>query len=587
MRKYSKLRVTIQQLSVAAVTVIMAYSVVHAQTPAPALPPLSVTKAQHFQNNPTAWNTFLTQLPRRPSGSPQLTPRTMQPAFGGSWTAVNAAPAGLCNPLLLTDGTVMAANCNTPSWYRLTPDITGSYANGSWRQIASLPVINGTQYAPQYYASAVLPDGRVLIMGGEYNGSNTEVWTNLGAIYDPVANTWTAVSPPAGSSWTQIGDAQSVVLANGTFMLASCCAKPDVDALFNAGTLTWTSTGAPSAGGAYQDEQGYELLPNGNVLTIDIWTDYPAGNATNAEQYVPSSGTWTSAGNTPVPLADPYQCGNWEIGPAVMRPDGTMVAFGGNTGCTASPPISPVDPTAIYNSTSGVWTAGPYIPFVCGTGGTTSCTLADAPAALLPDGNILFAASAGFAAPPTHFFEFSSTDAINQVADPIYNAGTEGSYEYNFLVLPSGQIFTTDLSNTAEVYSPTGSAASGVAPSVSTAPSVVAPGATYSLSGFQFNGLSQGAYYGDDVQGATNYPLVRIVNNATGHVFYARTFGHSTMSVAPNAAGSTNFTVPNPIESGASQLFVVANGVASQPENITIKPNNAFISPIISYLLNN
>ena len=41
---------------------------------------------------------------------------------------------------------------------------------------------------------------------------------------------------------------QSTVLADGTFLLAACCAFPDVDALFDATNLTWTSTGAPDAG---------------------------------------------------------------------------------------------------------------------------------------------------------------------------------------------------------------------------------------------------------------------------------------------------------------------------------------------------
>lgn len=382
------------------------------------LPPLSVPKAQFFINHPEAWSQFLSQLPRRPAGSPEAsTPRFLPPS-GGTWEVVtNLAPAtGICNPLLLTDGTVIVASCNTPDWYQLTPDINGSYVNGTWSQIASLPVIGGTQYAPQYHASAVLPDGRVIIVGGEYNGSSTEVWTNLGAIYDPVANTWTAVSPPTGSAWAKIGDAQSTVLADGTFLLPACCGDPDIDALLNAKTLSWTSTGAPSAGDSYQDEQGYELLPNANVLTIDIWTNYPSGGATNAEQYVASSGIWTSAGNTPVSLVDPAACGNWEIGPAALRPDGTLVAFGGNSGCAG---VSPTDPTAIYESSNGTWSAGPNVPATCGSGGTTSCTLADAPAAVLPSGNILFAASAGYGQAPAHFFEFTTSNVINQVADTV------------------------------------------------------------------------------------------------------------------------------------------------------------------------
>jgi hypothetical protein len=432
-----------------------------------------------------------------------------------------------------------------------------------------------------YHASAVLPDGRVIIMGGEYNGSGTEVWTNLGAIYDPLANKWTAVAAPTETGWTRIGDAQSTVLADGTFLLASCCAYPAADALLNAQTLSWTGTGAPTAGESYQDEQGYELLPNGNVLTIDVWTN--GGGATNAEQYVESSGIWTSAGNTPVSLVDPAVCGNWEIGPAVLRADGTLVAFGGNTGC---PGVSPTDPTAIYDSIHGTWSKGPNVPAVCGSSGKTSCTLADAPAALLPNGNILFAASAGYGEAPTHFFEFTASNAIDQVADTVDYASSSSSYFYNFLVLPNGQILSTDFSNVPEFYTPIGSANTAWAPVISAAPSAVFPGGTYSISGSQFNGLSQGAYYGDDVQGATNYPIVRITNEASSHVFYARTFDASTVSIAPDTKVSTNFTVPKDVETGASDMVVIANGIASEPVVVNVEEQHATTTTTVAASVN-
>jgi hypothetical protein len=88
---------------------------------------------------------------------------------------------------LLTDGTVLLheEQDKTPQkWYKLTPDNTGSYVNGTIKPIASLPVIDGTQYAPFYFGSEVLPDGRYVIEGGEYN-LGKPVWTNLGAIYEP------------------------------------------------------------------------------------------------------------------------------------------------------------------------------------------------------------------------------------------------------------------------------------------------------------------------------------------------------------------------------------------------------------------
>jgi hypothetical protein len=53
-------------------------------------------------------------------------------------------------------------------------------------------------------------------------------------------------------------------------------------------------------------------------------------------------------------------------------------------------------------------------------------------------------------------------------------------------------------------------------------------------------------------------------------VFYARTTNPSTRSIAPATSSSVNFTVPGIIETGASSLYVVANGIPSAPVAITI-----------------
>jgi hypothetical protein len=94
---------------------------------------------------------------------------------------------------LLTDGTVMFQGDNVATWWKLAPDGFGSYLNGTWAQLASLP----SGYSPLYFASAVLADGRLLVMGGEYNFGIFAL-TNLGAIYDPLTNTWTSVPAPLG-----------------------------------------------------------------------------------------------------------------------------------------------------------------------------------------------------------------------------------------------------------------------------------------------------------------------------------------------------------------------------------------------------
>jgi hypothetical protein len=77
--------------------------------------------------------------------------------------------------------------------------------------------------------------------------------------------------------------------------------------------------------------------------------------------------------------------------------------------------------------------------------------------------------------------------------------------------------------------------------------------------------------YGDDAQMATNYPLVRIKNKASGHVFYARTHDPSTMGVATGSeAVSVEFDVPLAVETGASTVVVVANGIPSAEINVTV-----------------
>ena len=163
---------------------------------------------------------------------------------------------------------------------------------------------------------------------------------------------------------------------------------------------------------------------------------------------------------------------------------------------------------------------------------------------------------------PSTFYEWNGT-SLSTFPNPA-NASNDASYVGHLLVLPTGQIMFTDFTTGVAILTTTGTYQSAWQPTITTAPSTLTAGQTYSISGTQFNGVSQGAAYGDDFQDATNYPLVRIVNNATGHVFYARTHGHSTMGVATGStAVSTNFDVPANVESGPCELYVAANGIPS------------------------
>jgi hypothetical protein len=463
------------------------------------------------------------------------------------WTPLNNQPTkmtGGAGPgLLMHDGTVLVHDACGTDWWRLTPDNTGSYVNGTWSEIKpQMP--NG--YAPLYFGSAVLPDGRLIVEGGEYQNCQS-AWTNLGAIYDPVKNTWTAVTAPEG--WTTIGDAQSVILDNGTYVQANCCQSSGYQiAYLNAKKLTWTLHGTGKLD--RYDEEGWEKLDDGYIFTTSALSS-PA-----AQQYDPKTQKWTSAG-TACQLEDQT---SQEIGPAVTLPSGQVWNTGAqdqstHTGhtCTYTPSKNP--------GGVGTWKKGPDFP-----GGNDA---EDAPAALEITGNAIVQVSPGVFSPPSTFYEWNGK-TLTKLPAPA-NAPNDPSYVGTFLELPTGQLLWMDLSNTVEIFTPKGTYKSAWQPTISSVPSTVTHGDSYQISGTQFNGFSQGAFYGDDNQMATNYPLVRITNTSSGHVFYCQTDNPSTMAINTGSKTvSATFIVPSGIETGASTVEVVANGIPSAPTNITV-----------------
>ncbi|MEP6546994.1 MAG: hypothetical protein ABJD53_05965 [Gammaproteobacteria bacterium] len=486
------------------------------------------------------------------------------------FTALINQPPGIGDlSLLLTDGTVMVQSVNDAGvFYKLTPDSKGDYVNGTWLRLSNPPA----GYAPYAGAQAVLPDGRVLFVGGEYNQNEYNFpfarsgLTNMSAVYDPVSDSWTMIAAPPGVAY--IGDVSSVVLPDGSFVFGDKLGRDmwRLDPL----SLSWISL--PSTGKADDfAEEGWTLLPDGNLFTIDV------GRPRHAEHYDQSTAQWYSDGNTPDALTSPTStpdgatygpaprqmvggvsygpgpAGTYfppgEIGPALLLPNGTVFITGaaasGEVAHTAiyTPGLTPADP--------GTFTVGP--DFAAGD------DAGDTSAVLLPSGHVLIAATSG------RFYEYDGTTM--SVTGTLPSNG--GNTQYLVLPLPNGQALVTG--GVTQIYSGTGSANPAWAPMITTVPTMVGRGATYVISGTQFNGLSQAADFGDELNAATNYPLVRISNSASGHVAYARTHNHSSMGVATGGAiVSTSFDVPADAEIGASSLVVVANGIASAPVTVTV-----------------
>jgi hypothetical protein len=313
--------------------------------------------------------------------------------------------------------------------------------------------------------------------------------------------------------------------------------------LFNASDLTWTAVNATGKADTFSEE-GFGLLPDGRVMVIDTQ------NIPNSELYTPATASWTTAGSTGVILAD---AGSLEIGPQLQRPNGTLIAFGGTPH------------TGIYTFATNTWAAGPDFP--------NNNDSADGPAAVLPDGNIILPASPGvFQGTITMFFfdGITFTEAADTASSPSLQ-----SWQTRLLVLPTGQVMylvADGRTKDVELMTSAGKPQDAWRPQIRTVPATLTRGSTYEVSGRQFNGLGIGADYGDDALAATNYPIVRITNKATHHVFYARTHDHSTMAIATgNALVSTMFDVPAAAETGPSRFEVVANGIASKAKTVTIQ----------------
>jgi hypothetical protein len=199
--------------------------------------------------------------------------------------------------------------------------------------------------------------------------------------------------------------------------------------------------------------------------------------------------------------------------------------------------------------------------------------MADAPCAVLPNGDVLVATSPGVFQNPVTFFTFNGTTFTQ--APSTQTSASLTSYQERFLVLPTGQVLSLvadGIHIDAELFTSNGKPDAAWRPTITSVPATLTRATTVQISGTQFNGLTVGSDYGDDCTNATNYPIVRITNATTGHVFYARTHNHSTMAIATGSTiVSTMVDVPANAETGSSRFEVVANGISSRPKRITIQ----------------
>src|SRR5438552_3808030 len=173
-----------------------------------------------------------------------------------SWTTFTA-PYNISNMMLLSDGTVMAHGAGqTNTWYRLTP-VQGSYINGTWTTLPSMSVQR------QFFPSAVLPNGNVFVLGGEY-ASDTN-FSNSAEIYNTLTNSWA----PGIASFpvSQFGDDPIEVLSDGR-VLVGYISGPQTY-IYDPATNAWSAGPNKFYSDDRSDEETWVKLPDGRILTYE------------------------------------------------------------------------------------------------------------------------------------------------------------------------------------------------------------------------------------------------------------------------------------------------------------------------------
>lgn len=479
----------------------------------------------------------------------------------GTWAPVSTLAPDLNGGgmLLLSDGTVLAKSFSGGSdgigniYDRLTPDIHGSYANGTWSTISAMIDTR------LYYSSQVLMDGRVYVAGGEYGSGGTKA-----EVYDPLTDTWTATP----NIYIYMSDANSEILPDGRVLQALVgAASSHATIIYDPVANNWNF--GPTAYGSH-NESSWVKLADSSILFVDI-------HSTNSERYIPLLNQWVQDATVPVALYDDY---GFETGAALLLPDGRAF-FIGATGHTAY-----YTPSGSGNP--GTWEAGPDIPDAQGT--------PDAAAAMMVNGKILCAVSpvpswAGVFQSPTSYYEFDYlTNTFTQIDGPNGTLTTdEPCYFTGMLDLPDGTVLYADqYSQQYYIYTPDGSPLEEGKPTIGGIYRVNCD--TFMAVGTLFNGISEGAYYGDDWQMNTNYPVIRLT--AGDEVYYARTFDWNSTGVQRgDQPDTTYFTVPSSLPDTIFSLVVTANGIASDPVDFapfpllssTLTPPGICSNTIFSY----
>jgi len=320
----------------------------------------------------TADHTITIALPPPPvvNATPTPSPRGENLHYSFTFTAAGYPPFTWSESSALPTGLMLSSNTGTLSG---TPTQTGTFpitvtATDQFNQKSAAVdfsivitahgfVATGTMVtARRFHTATLLNNGKVLIAGGEDNGSNA---FNTGELYDPNTGLFTATAgnmtvARAGHTATLLGNGK-VLITGGTSGGSSEAAVSSAELYDPATDMFTATTGSMTAARASHTatllQSGKVLIAGGDVIFFNGVQNTGIMSLNTAETFDPSTGMFTkTTGNMTVAR---------ESHTATLLSSGKVLLAGGSDGAlgNSTPAVSIFASADLFDPSTGQFTA--------------------------------------------------------------------------------------------------------------------------------------------------------------------------------------------------------------------------------------
>lgn len=356
--------------------------------------------------------------------------------YNGVMRHVGTTPASPVTPLagrhsgtatLLSNGNVLFTGGKTedPGYFMSNFNTTYIYSSAT----NSFTPSGNMSVGRSYHTATLLPDGKVLIVGGE---------GQAGLLYSAeIYNPATGVFTPTGSMMVQRFRFTATLLSNGKVLIAggnfpgdtspALLYDPIAGVFSNTGDMITRRVGHTAT-----------LLSNGKVLILG-GTSSVGGALSSAELYDPATGVFSSTGNN---MADARYRHS-----SVLLQDGTVLVVGGYNQATGLS-LSTAD---IYNPSTGLFNPTKNKLYAGGAGAWNSHT-----STLLSNGQVLISGGctdaelcSGGVGGKSRLYDPSSGFFL--VSNALYGNGA--LLEHTSTLLPNGKVLMVGSWSYDEIYS--------------------------------------------------------------------------------------------------------------------------------------